>query len=97
MSQLPTPDDLLNSIPSAKLQSWLDSLTPDSRLTRPEASLALNAYGFNISAATLASLATRGGGLPYRVFMGVAKSRWGDLLEWAETRSVYRGGETVAA
>jgi hypothetical protein len=89
--------NIVKRLAAAEGGAWFDNLTEDTWLTRPEASAALRAKGFDISAATLASLATRGGGPPYRVFMGVAKSRWSDLLEWAEARSVYRGGETVAA
>jgi hypothetical protein len=97
MSQFPSPEILAGSILSPELKAWLDSIDDDSWLTRREASVALRELeGLDISPATLASLATRGGGPPYRVFMGVAKCRWGDLLEWAEARSVYRGGETVA-
>jgi hypothetical protein len=64
---------------------------PDTWLNRAEAAAALTAAGYQISAATLASKATRGDGPPYRVFNGIAKSRWGILLKWAEAHSVYRG------
>jgi hypothetical protein len=86
----------LERLAEAEGGAWFGNLAADSWLTRPEASAALRAKGFDISAATLASLVTRGGGPPYRLFMGVAKCRWRDLLEWAEARSVYRGGKTVA-
>ena len=49
---------------------------PDTWLNRAEAAAALTAAGYEISAATLASKATRGDGPPYRVFNGIAKSRW---------------------
>jgi hypothetical protein len=92
MSLLPNPEDLSSAIPTPELLGWLASLTPDTQLTRPEASVALRAKGFDVSPATLASLATRGGGPRYRVFMGTARYRWGDLLRWAESRVEYRGG-----
>jgi hypothetical protein len=86
--------NLLNSTTTTTidLEGLLARLTSDTWLDRAEGSAALRAAGFDISPTTLASKATRGGGPPYRVFMGVAKSRWGDLLAWAESRSVYRGG-----
>jgi hypothetical protein len=88
---------ILNRLAASEGSVWYDNLSAESWLTRQEASTALKSIGFDVSAATLASLATRGHGPKYRLFMGVAKSRWGDLLEWAESRSIYRGGETVAA
>lgn len=88
---------VLNRRAAAESGAWYGSLTADSWLTRQEASAALKTRGYDVAAATLASLATKGRGPKYRLFMGVAKSRWGDLIEWAESRSVYRGGEPVAA
>jgi hypothetical protein len=96
MSRLPNPEDLSRAIPPPDLRAWLDSLTLDTQLTRPEASVALKAKGFDVSPATLASLATRGGGPRYRVFMGTARYRWGDLLPWAEARSTHRGGQSAS-
>jgi hypothetical protein len=69
---------------------------PDQRLNRVEAAAALSAVGFRIAPSTLAAAVSRGRSPSFAVFNGIALYRWGDLLEWAETRSVYRGGETVA-
>jgi hypothetical protein len=56
---------------------------PDARLTRERTAEALTALGYPISARTLATKATRGGGPPYSLFCGRALYRWGDALEWA--------------
>ena len=101
MSRIPNREALRNSVASPDLQAWLDSLTDDSWLSRNEGPIALREQGFDVSSATLASMATRGGGPPYRLFLGIARYRWGDLRQWAESRSMYRGGtplssETVA-
>lgn len=53
-------------------------------LTREGAAAALTAAGYPISAATLATKATRGGGPAYRKFSGRALYCWADLLAWAE-------------
>ena len=89
---------LLGATGSPELKAWLDDINDHTWLTRPEGSVALRELGgFDVSPATLASMATRGGGPPYRVFMGVAKSQWRDLRLWAQSRSIYRGGETSGA
>ncbi len=61
-------------------------LTEDTRLQRKAAAAALTAAGYPVSAATLDSLVTRGGGPPYVLFGKHAIYRWGDLLEWARPR-----------
>jgi hypothetical protein len=68
-------------------------IDPDTWLRRVPAAEALTARGFRVSPATLATRVTRGGGPPFRVFNGIAQYRWGDLLAWAESRAVYRGGD----
>jgi hypothetical protein len=55
-------------------------------LLRVPAAEALTQAGFPIKAKTLATMATRGGGPPYRLFGPRALYRWGDALEWAQTR-----------
>ena len=60
--------------------------TPDTRLTRRDAAAALTAAGYPVARATLATLASRGGGPPYQRFGRVPLYRWGDLLAWAESR-----------
>jgi hypothetical protein len=96
MSRFPNPETLRGTL-SPNARAWLDSIDDNTWLTRPEGSLALKELeGLDVSPATLASLATRGGGPPYRVFMGVAKSQWRDLRRWGLSRSVYRSGEVAA-
>lgn len=56
-------------------------------LTREAAAAALTAAGYPISAATLATKATRGGGPTYRKFSGRALYCWADLLAWVESRT----------
>jgi hypothetical protein len=92
VSQLPNFEELAKAIPSVELKSWLDKLTPETRLNRTAASVALKAKGFGVSRATLASLASRGGGPRYQRFMGQVTYQWGDLLRWAESRAECRGG-----
>ena len=60
--------------------------TADALLRRRAAAEALTAVGFPTSEKTLATKATRGGGPPYRLFGRIPLYRWGDLLEWAESR-----------
>jgi hypothetical protein len=55
-------------------------------LLRVPTAEALTQAGFPIRAKTLATMATRGGGPPYRLFGPRALYRWGDALEWAEAR-----------
>jgi hypothetical protein len=59
---------------------------PECLLTRALAAEALTEAGYRIARATLATLATRGGGPVYRRFGRVPLYRWGDLLEWAQSR-----------
>jgi hypothetical protein len=58
----------------------------DALLGRADAAKALTEAGFPVSAATLATKATRGGGPPYRLFGRRPLYRWGDALEWARGR-----------
>jgi len=58
---------------------------PDVRLTRERVAAALTAAGYPVSPRTLATKATRGGGLPYSLFCGRALYRWGDALAWARS------------
>ena len=73
----------------------MDNVTP---LRRTAAAKALSAAGYPIAPATLATMATRGGGPPYTVFGRVAQYSWSDLLAWAQGR-VKPGahGDTTAA
>lgn len=58
---------------------------PDALLTREAVASALTAAGFPVSAATLATRATRGGGPPYSLFSRRALYRWSDALDWARS------------
>ena len=58
----------------------------DALLRRRPTAEALTAAGYPVRAATLATLATRGGGPPYRLFGRVPLYRWGDAVEWAQSR-----------
>ena len=59
---------------------------PDTLLRRKVTSDALNEAGYPISDKTLATMATRGGGPPYRCFGRIPLYRWGDALTWAQSR-----------
>lgn len=58
----------------------------DVWLLRGPTAEALTAAGYPVSAATLATKATRGGGPSYRLFGRRPLYRWGDALAWAESR-----------
>jgi hypothetical protein len=58
---------------------------PDVRLTRERVAAALTALGYPVTAKTLPTKASRGGGPPYSLFCGRALYRWGDALEWARS------------
>ncbi len=58
----------------------------DATLTRKAIADALTAAGFPVSVKTLATMATRGGGPLYRLFGRKPLYRWGDALEWAQSR-----------
>jgi hypothetical protein len=59
---------------------------PESLLSRVETAKALTEGGYPIKAKTLATMASRGGGPPYRKWSKVALYRWGDALQWAQAR-----------
>ena len=58
----------------------------DMLFTRRNAAAALTDAGFPTSPATLATLATRGGGPVYRRYGNRVIYRWSDLLDWAQSR-----------
>jgi hypothetical protein len=62
------------------------SLNPDSLLSRVATAEALTEIGYPIKAKTLATMATRGGGPPFRKWPKLAVYKWGDALEWAQAR-----------
>jgi hypothetical protein len=61
-------------------------LTDDTLLTRDRAAAALREAGYPVSAKTLATKATRGGGPPFRKFGSKPLYRWGDVLGWVEAK-----------
>jgi hypothetical protein len=58
----------------------------DLLLTRKPLAEALRLEGYPVSAATLATRATRGGGPPFCKFGARALYRWGDALAWARSK-----------
>jgi hypothetical protein len=58
----------------------------DTLLTRAAAAQTLTEAGYPVARATLATLASRGGGPPYRRFGRIPLYRWADLLYWARGR-----------
>jgi hypothetical protein len=61
-------------------------ISPSALLRREPCAEALTEAGFPISGKTLATMATRGGGPPYRKFGRTVLYMWSDVLAWAETR-----------
>ena len=76
---------------------------PGTLLTRVQLAAALTETGFPIAAATLSTMATRGGGPPFRKFSVRAVYEWGPALAWAQgrlsapRRSTSEAHETAAA
>ncbi len=64
----------------------IESLTPETKLRRKAAAEALTAAGFPVSETSLSTMATRGGGPPYRKFGRIPLYEWGAALEWARGR-----------
>lgn len=62
------------------------ALPPDALLTRKACAQALTTAGFPMAAATLATLATRGGGPAYHRFGPRVLYRWGTALGWAQAK-----------
>jgi len=59
---------------------------PDTLLRRKQLAEALTAKGFQITEATLATKASRGGGPPYELWGRIPLYRWATSLAWAEGR-----------
>ena len=76
-----TPDEPQPGTPTAPIPT-----DPNALLRRVAVAAALNAAGFPIATATLATKATRGGGPQYRLFGRVPLYRWADALAWAEAK-----------
>jgi len=67
-------------------------IDPEVLLDRSQAAVALTSHGYRISAATLATLASRGGGPEFERYGLHALYRWGLTLDWAKNRSRKRKG-----
>lgn len=61
-------------------------MSPDNLLRRSELAKALTEAGFPVSASTLSTKASRGGGPPFQSFGRIPLYRWGDALAWANSR-----------
>ena len=59
---------------------------PKVRLRREAAAEALTDAGFPTASATLATMASRGGGPPYETYGRIPLYTWGPTLAWAESR-----------
>jgi hypothetical protein len=64
----------------------VDNLKPDTLLRRKQLAEALSVAGFPIAVATLSTMASRGGGPPFRLWSRTPLYRWGCALAWAEGR-----------
>jgi hypothetical protein len=65
----------------------LEDLKPDSVLRRSELAEALTARGFPTTIGTLANLAIRDSGPPFRKYGRIPIYRWDHALAWAEARA----------
>jgi hypothetical protein len=61
-------------------------IQPDTLLIRQQVAERLNEHGFPIKQTSLETMASRGGGPPFRKFGSKPLYRWGDVLEWANNR-----------
>jgi hypothetical protein len=59
---------------------------PNALLRRTALAAALTESGYPIAPATLATMATRGGGPPFQLFGRIPIYRWGVGLAWAQGR-----------
>jgi hypothetical protein len=59
---------------------------PEALMTRRAGASALTDAGFPTASATLATLATRGGGPIFRRYGNRVIYRWADLMDWAQSR-----------
>jgi hypothetical protein len=62
-------------------------IDPETCFDRKQAAAALTARGFPVAEATLATKACRGGGPAFQKFGPRVIYRWGDLLDWARSRT----------
>jgi hypothetical protein len=59
---------------------------PNTMLNRRATAAALTEAGYTTAPATLATLASRGGGPKFRKYGRIPLYRWGDALAWAQAR-----------
>jgi hypothetical protein len=71
--------------------------SPESMFTRDRGAAALSDLGYPVTKATLATLASRGGGPLYRRFGKRVLYRWSDLVAWAEARCTASRSSTSEA
>jgi hypothetical protein len=62
-------------------------LDENAWLSRIDVAAALKSKGYPVTASTLATQATRGGGPPYRKFGHSVQYNWGEALKWAQQRA----------
>jgi len=62
-------------------------LHDDTMLRREPTARALTEAGYPVTASTLATKASRGGGPLFRLWGRVPLYRWGDALAWARSRT----------
>jgi hypothetical protein len=76
------------NLPANVMEISLSSIpdNPDALLDRGHTAEALTKAGFKTAPATLATMATRGGGPPYQLFGPRVLYRWGSSLDWARSR-----------
>jgi hypothetical protein len=64
----------------------MSEIKPNARLSRKNTAEALTEHGFPTTEATLATLASRGGGPVFQKWGQRCVYRWGDAIAWAEGR-----------
>ena len=85
---MPDPTDAAAILEARIAAAPVIPTDPDALLRREAASAALNASGFPVSAATLATMVARGGGPPVLKFGKYPLYRWGTTLGWARDRLI---------
>jgi len=70
----------------AKVAKMPDAKNLDTMLKRAALAVALTDEGFPVAEASLATMATRGGGPAFQKFGKTPLYRWGDALDWARSR-----------
>jgi len=63
-----------------------NDIDADTLFNRKQLAEKLTSSGLKTAPATLATMATRGGGPPFRVWGRTPLYRWADAMSWAESR-----------